>query len=136
MASSNDPFRTPQSTTPAFESGYLSVSDQFVYRRCISYGLFNLPTFVPSFSVFFRSYVFSPPTSFNVRSNPMRIRWLRRIPQHPRPLPAQWMRLTGVYIPLLALLRISHTVMMTPFPVGRKRTLLVGASGSYVFPPP
>jgi hypothetical protein len=84
MASSNDPFRTPQSTTQAFESGDVRVSDQFVYVRCISSRFFNLPTFVPSFSIFFQ---FPPPpkTSFNVRSNRMRIRLL----QHQRPHTAQ-----------------------------------------------
>ena len=39
MASSNDPFRTPQSTTQAFESGAVRVSDQFVYLRSIFYFL-------------------------------------------------------------------------------------------------
>jgi hypothetical protein len=61
MASSNDPFSTPQSTTPAFESGYIGVSDQFVYIRCISSRIFNLPTFLPPFSVFFPVVFFSHP---------------------------------------------------------------------------
>ena len=55
-----DPFRTPQST-PAFESGYLRVSDQFVYPRSISSRLFNFPTFVLPFSVFFSDYMFLFP---------------------------------------------------------------------------
>lgn len=61
MASSSDPFRTPQSTTPAFESGYIGVSEQFVYIRCISSHLFNLPDVVPPFfPSFFRLYIFYP----------------------------------------------------------------------------
>jgi hypothetical protein len=91
MASSNDPFRTPQSTTPAFESGYLSVSDQFsLFIAAVFPAVFS--TFPPLCLRFFRLFPilhFFPPTSFNVRSNPMRIRWLRRISQHLRPLTAQ-----------------------------------------------
>jgi hypothetical protein len=64
MASSNDPFRTPQSTTPAFESGDLRVSDQFLYLRCISSRLFNLPSHLCAsvfrFPSFFRILFFPP----------------------------------------------------------------------------
>ncbi len=105
---------------------------------------FYLPTFCPAyfrlffFFLFFNS-MFFPPTSYNVHSNPMRIRCLCRIPQHLRPHTAQWTGLREVYMPppAQALFRISHTVMMTLFPIGRKstRTLPVGARGSYVFPP-
>jgi hypothetical protein len=60
MASSNDPFRTPQSTTPAFESGDLRVSDQFFFISVVFPRVFS--TFPPLCLRFpsFSNSIFSP----------------------------------------------------------------------------
>jgi hypothetical protein len=62
MASSNDPFRTPQSTTPAFESDYVRVSDQSLLSP-----MYFLASFQPShlcapvFRFFSQFYIYFSP---------------------------------------------------------------------------